>query len=160
MARHSLGLIETRGLVPAIEAADAAAKAARVVFFGYERAGAGLVTVMLAGDVGAVRAAVDAGKAAAQRVGKVVSTHVIPRPDEQVPWKPRGPEESSPQGPPEAPAIEGESEPPPRDEPPASKPKAAARKSQPATKAAPSKLAARKPRPGKTKRVVPTRSLP
>lgn len=77
---EALGLVETRGLVGAIEAADAGAKAANVRLLGQERADAGLVTVMFGGDVAAVKAAVDAGAAAAERVGQLVSAHVIPRP--------------------------------------------------------------------------------
>lgn len=77
---EALGLVETRGLVGAIEAADAGAKAANVKLLGQERADAGLVTVMFGGDVAAVRAAVDAASAAAERVGQLVSAHVIPRP--------------------------------------------------------------------------------
>lgn len=77
---NALGMIETVGLVGAIEAADAMTKAANVELIGYEKIGSGLTTVMVRGDVGAVKAAVDAGTAAAQRVGKVASTHVIPRP--------------------------------------------------------------------------------
>ena len=77
---EALGMIETEGLVGAIEAADAMTKAANVQLMGYEKIGSGLVTVMVRGDVGAVKAAVDAGSAAAERVGKIVSVHVIPRP--------------------------------------------------------------------------------
>ena len=84
MLDYALGLIETRGLVGAIEAADAATKAADVRLVGKERADAGLMTIKLTGDVAAVRAAVDAGAAAAQRVGELVSAHVIPRPDDDV----------------------------------------------------------------------------
>jgi ethanolamine utilization protein EutM len=73
-------LIETRGLVGAIEAADAMVKAANVELIGSEKIGSGLVTVMVRGDVGAVKAATDAGAQAARRVGEVVSVHVIPRP--------------------------------------------------------------------------------
>jgi ethanolamine utilization protein EutM len=80
MLEYALGLIETRGLVGAIEAADAMTKAAEVKLVGKERADAGLMTVKIIGDVAAVRAAVDAGAAAAQRVGELVSAHVIPRP--------------------------------------------------------------------------------
>lgn len=76
----ALGLVETRGLVSAIEAADAMVKAANVRLVGKETIGAGYVTVMVRGDVGAVKAATDAGAAAAGRVGEVVSVHVIPRP--------------------------------------------------------------------------------
>ncbi|HUN67050.1 MAG TPA: BMC domain-containing protein [Bacteroidota bacterium] len=84
MLEYALGLIETRGLVGAIEAADAAVKAADVKLVGKERAEAGLITIKITGDVAAVRAAVDAGAAAAQRVGELVSVHVIPRPDDEV----------------------------------------------------------------------------
>ena len=84
MGQESLGMIETRGLVGAIEAADSMVKAANVVLIGYEKIGSGLVTVMVRGDVGAVKAATDAGAAAAKRVGEVVSVHVIPRPHSDV----------------------------------------------------------------------------
>lgn len=77
---NALGLIETKGLVGAIEAADAMTKSANVELAGYEKIGSGLVTVMVRGDVGAVKAAVDAGAAAARAVGELVSVHVIPRP--------------------------------------------------------------------------------
>lgn len=80
MEKQALGMVETRGLVGAIEAADAMVKAANVVLIGKEQIGSGLVTVMVRGDVGAVKAAVDAGSAAAKRVGELVSVHVIPRP--------------------------------------------------------------------------------
>lgn len=80
MVSDALGMIETKGLVGAIEAADAMVKAANVNLIGYEKIGSGLVTVMVRGDVGAVKAATDAGTAAARNVGEVVSTHVIPRP--------------------------------------------------------------------------------
>lgn len=80
MSTEALGMIETRGLVGVIEAADAMVKAANVRLAGYEKIGSGYVTVMVRGDVGAVKAAVDAGAAAAKRVGELVSTHVIPRP--------------------------------------------------------------------------------
>ena len=76
---EALGMIETRGLVASIEAADAMVKAANVSLIGKEHVGGGLVTVMVRGDVGAVKAATDAGAAAAQRVGDLVSMHVIPR---------------------------------------------------------------------------------
>ncbi len=79
-SEQALGLVETRGLVGAVEAADAGLKAANVRFLGSEYADAGLVTVMFSGDVAAVKAAVDAGAAAAERVGHLVSRHVIPRP--------------------------------------------------------------------------------
>ena len=77
---EALGLIETRGWVAMIEAAGAMVKAANVSLVGMEKIGSGLVTVLVRGDVGAVKAATDAGAAAAQRVGEVVSVHVIPRP--------------------------------------------------------------------------------
>lgn len=77
---NALGLIETKGLVAAVEAADAMVKAANVTLIGKEHVGGGLVTVMVRGDVGAVKAATDAGAAAAQRVGELISVHVIPRP--------------------------------------------------------------------------------
>lgn len=77
---EALGMIETRGLVGAIEAADAMVKAANVTLVGKEFIGAGYVTVMVRGDVGAVKAATDAGAAAARRVGELVAVHVIPRP--------------------------------------------------------------------------------
>ena len=77
---QALGMIETKGLVASIEAADAMVKAANVTLIGKEHVGGGLVTVMVRGDVGAVKAAVEAGGAAAKRVGELVSVHVIPRP--------------------------------------------------------------------------------
>jgi len=77
---NALGMVETKGLVSAIEAADAMVKAANVNLVGYEKIGSGLVTVMVRGDVGAVKAAVEAGAVAARAVGEVVSLHVIPRP--------------------------------------------------------------------------------
>jgi ethanolamine utilization protein EutM len=77
-------MIETRGLVGSIEAADAMVKAANVKLIGKEKVGGGLVTVLVRGDVGAVRAATDAGAAAARRVGELLSVHVIPRPDDQI----------------------------------------------------------------------------
>ncbi|NOH16463.1 ethanolamine utilization microcompartment protein EutM [Clostridium cochlearium] len=81
---NALGMIETKGLVGAIEAADAMVKAANVTLIGKEQIGAGLVTVMVRGDVGAVKAATDAGAAAAERVGELISVHVIPRPHSEV----------------------------------------------------------------------------
>ena len=84
MGQEALGLIETKGLVGSVEAADAMVKAANVSLVGYEKIGSGLVTVMVRGDVGAVKAATDAGAAAAKRVGEVVSVHVIPRPHTDV----------------------------------------------------------------------------
>ena len=82
--KEALGLVETKGLVGAIEAADAMVKAANVEITGYEKIGFGLVTVMIRGDVGAVKAATDAGGVAARSVGEVVSVHVIPRPHTEV----------------------------------------------------------------------------
>ena len=84
MIFDALGMIETKGLVGAIEGADAMVKAANVYLIGKVHVGGGLVTVMVRGDVGAVKAAVDAGAAAAQRVGELVSVHVIPRPHNEV----------------------------------------------------------------------------
>ena len=81
---EALGMIETRGLVAAIEAADAMVKAANVSLIGKVQVGGGLVTVMVRGDVGAVKAATDAGAAAAERVGELLSVHVIPRPADDV----------------------------------------------------------------------------
>ncbi len=81
---EALGMIETRGLVALVEAADAMAKAAEVKLVKYEKVGGGYVTVMCRGDVAAVKASVDAGAAAAERVGEVVSTHIIPRPHSDV----------------------------------------------------------------------------
>ena len=84
MAQEALGMIETRGLVAAIEAADAMLKAANVSLIGTEKIGSGLVSVMVRGDVGAVKAAVDAGACSAEKVGEVVAQHVIPRPHTDV----------------------------------------------------------------------------
>ena len=81
---EALGMIETRGLTASIEAADAMVKAANVTLIGTEKIGSGLVTVMVRGDVGAVKAAVEAGGAAAARLGEVIATHVIPRPHSDV----------------------------------------------------------------------------
>ena len=83
-SQNALGMIETRGLVGAVEAADAIVKAANVTLIGRSQVGAGLVTVMVRGDVGAVKAATDAGAAAADRVGDLISVHVIPRPHGEV----------------------------------------------------------------------------
>ncbi len=80
----ALGMVETKGLVGAVEAADAMVKAANVVLIGSEYVGGGFVTVMVRGDVGAVKAATDAGAAAAKRVGELVSVHVIPRPHQDI----------------------------------------------------------------------------
>ena len=84
MEQIALGMIETKGLVGSIEAADAMVKAADVTLIGKVHVGGGLVTVMVRGEVGAVKAAVDAGSAAAQRVGELISVHVIPRPHTEV----------------------------------------------------------------------------
>lgn len=80
MQKEALGMIETKGLIGAIEAADAMVKAAKVTLIGKEKIGSGLVTVMVRGDVGAVKASVDAGAAATKRVGDFYAVHVIPRP--------------------------------------------------------------------------------
>lgn len=80
----ALGMVETKGLVGSIEAADAMVKAANVTLIGKEEIGGGLVTVLVRGDVGAVKAATDAGATAAQRVGELISVHVIPRPHNEV----------------------------------------------------------------------------
>jgi len=84
MNTNALGMVETKGLVGAIEAADAMVKSANVNLVGKEEVGGGLVTVMVRGDVGAVKAATDAGAAAAEKVGELVSVHVIPRPHTEV----------------------------------------------------------------------------
>jgi ethanolamine utilization protein EutM len=84
MSFEALGMIETKGFIGAVEAADAMVKAANVVLVGKEFIGAGYVTVMVRGDVGAVKAATDAGAAAARRVGELISVHVIPRPHAEV----------------------------------------------------------------------------
>jgi len=84
MNMEALGMVETKGLIGSVEAADAMVKAANVVLIGKEYIGAGYVTVMVRGDVGAVKAATDAGAAAARRVGELVSVHVIARPHNEV----------------------------------------------------------------------------
>ena len=84
MGNEALGMVETKGLVGAIEAADSMVKAANVRLIGKEKVGSGLVTVMVRGDVGAVKASVEAGASAAKRVGELVSVHVIPRPHADV----------------------------------------------------------------------------
>jgi microcompartment protein CcmL/EutN len=84
MAADALGMVETKGLIGSVEAADAMVKAANVTLIGKEYIGAGYVTVLVRGDVGAVKAATDAGAAAARRVGELVSVHVIPRPHTDV----------------------------------------------------------------------------
>ena len=108
---QALGMIETRGLIGSVEAADAMVKAANVTLIGKEHIGAGLVTVMVRGDVGAVKAATDAGAAAAQRVGELISVHVIPRPHVEVetilpnyPGPDAAPEDDGPED--DGPAIE------------------------------------------------------
>ncbi len=89
----ALGMVETRGLVGSIEAADAMVKAAKVTLVGYEKIGSGMVTAIVRGDLAAVKAATDAGAAAARRVGELVSVHVIPRPhaelDQRLPISPK-----------------------------------------------------------------------
>ena len=84
MTQEALGLVETRGLTAAIEAADAMVKSAEVTLVGTEKIGSGLVTVMVRGDVGAVKAATEAGGSAASKLGELVATHVIPRPHSDV----------------------------------------------------------------------------
>lgn len=84
MAIKALGMVETRGLVALIEASDAMCKAANVELMGWDRVGSGMVTAFVQGDVAAVKAAVDAGAAAAGKVGEVVSVHVIPRPNDEL----------------------------------------------------------------------------
>ena len=84
MAKEALGMIETRGLTAAVEAADAMVKAAEVTLIGTEKIGSGLVSVMVRGDVGAVKAATEAGATTAARLGELIAVHVIPRPHEDV----------------------------------------------------------------------------
>ena len=84
MAQEALGMVETRGLTAAIEAGDAMVKAAEVTLIGTEKIGSGLVTVLVRGDVGAVKAATEVGASAASRLGELVATHVIPRPHTDV----------------------------------------------------------------------------
>ncbi|NWG29409.1 MAG: BMC domain-containing protein [Ignavibacteriaceae bacterium] len=84
MSDRALGMVETRGLVASIEAADAMVKAAKVQLLGKEKVQGGLVTILVEGETAAVKSAIDAGAAAAQRIGELVSTHIIPRPDDQV----------------------------------------------------------------------------
>lgn len=84
MRQEALGMIETVGLVTAIEAADAMAKAADVTLVGYENVGSGMITVLVRGDVGAVKVAVDTGVDAAKRIGTIISTHVIARPHNEI----------------------------------------------------------------------------
>jgi len=139
MKKRSLGMIETGGYVPAVEAADAGTKAANVTFLGYEITNDALVTVKFIGDVAAVKTAVTAGAKAASKVGKVVAVHVIPRPDPQLRIEPpdklpppvQPPREEEPETKPE-PAPPREEEPeakpepvPPREEEPEAKPEPA-----------------------------------
>ena len=84
MSQEALGMVETRGLIAAIEAADAMCKAANVTLVGTEKIGSGLVTVMVRGDVGAVKSSVEAGAANAAKLGELIATHVIPRPHNDV----------------------------------------------------------------------------
>ena len=84
MALEAVGLVETRGLVAAVEAADAMCKAANVTLVGTEKIGSGLVTVMVRGDVGAVKSAVEAGESSGRALGEIIATHVIPRPHSDV----------------------------------------------------------------------------
>ena len=84
MSDRALGMVETRGLIASIEAADAMVKAARVQLLGKEKVDGGLVTILVEGETAAVKSAVDAAAAAAQRVGELISTHIIPRPDDQI----------------------------------------------------------------------------
>ena len=84
MASQALGMVETRGLVALIEASDAMCKAASVELVGWDKVGSGMVTAFVRGDVAAVKAAIDAGAAAAAKIGEVVSVHVIPRPHEEL----------------------------------------------------------------------------
>ena len=84
MALEALGMVETRGLVAAVEAADAMCKAANVTLVGTEKIGSGLVTVMVRGDVGAVKSAVEAGESSGRALGEIIATHVIPRPHADV----------------------------------------------------------------------------
>lgn len=132
----ALGMIETKGLVAAIEAADAMVKAANVSLQCKEHVGGGLVTVMVRGDVGAVKAATDAGAAAAERVGTLISVHVIPRPHGEVEEILDGPPE--PQSPPAAPAAPKPSQPKPEPpQPKAEEPKPAPQPKPEAPKPAP-----------------------
>ena len=84
MELQALGMVETRGLIASVEAADAMLKAANVVLVGTEKIGSGLVSVMVRGDVGAVKSAVEAGSVAAERLGELIAVHVIPRPHDDV----------------------------------------------------------------------------
>ena len=113
---NALGMIETRGLVASVEAADAMVKAANVTLTNRVHVGGGLVTVMVRGDVGAVKAATDAGAAAAERVGELVCVHVIPRPHESLEFmlSPKAPEPPVPEQAPAAPEAEEPQEPRPQ----------------------------------------------
>jgi microcompartment protein CcmL/EutN len=140
MEKQSLGLIETLGLVPAVEAADTGSKAANVTLLGYGNVDAGLITVKFLGDVAAVKAAVTAAAAAAKRVGKVVSVHVIPRPDRQLnigpPQAPPPPEDRGPGDAPPPPPEEKEAEEAPPQAPPSTVESEAAPPSAPEEKEA------------------------
>ena len=143
---NALGMIETKGLVGSIEAADAMLKAANVVLASKTHVGGGLVTVMVRGDVGAVKAAVDAGAAAAERVGELVSVHVIPRPAADVefildpltpapdpePEPPAAEPVAEPEAPASEPAPEAPSDPVPAEEIPAEEPVQASAEEEPA----------------------------
>lgn len=84
MAQQAIGMVETKGLVPLIEATDAMVKAANVTHLGWDKVGSGMVTSFVSGDVAAVKAAVDAGASAAGRIGEVIGVHIIPRPHEEL----------------------------------------------------------------------------
>ena len=143
---NALGMIETKGLVGSIEAADAMLKAANVVLASKTHVGGGLVTVMVRGDVGAVKAAVDAGAAAAERVGELVSVHVIPRPAADVesildpltpapdpePEPPAAEPEAEPEAPAPESAPEAPSDPVPAEEIPVEEPVQASAEEEPA----------------------------
>ena len=156
MEKRSLGLIETWGYVPAVEAADAGAKAANVVFLGYEKVQAGLITIRFLGEVAAVQAAVAAGAAAAEKVGRVVAVHVIPRPDGQIPMGPPGeppPKTRTEAAPPKPPlpskekTVEEPTMPPQLDK---EKAKVAAEPAKPPEKKKPKKAIAKKRKTKKT----------
>ena len=141
MRKQSLGMIETWGYVPAIEAADAGTKAADVDLLGYEEVRAGLITVKFIGDVGAIKAAVAAGAAAGERVGKVVAVHVIPRPDSQLRVLP-------PSAPPPSPEEKAEAPLPAEEE----KAERAVERPPPAKKERPKKAKAKRAAPKKRKK--------
>ena len=144
---EAIGMIETKGLVASIEAADAMVKAANVRLINKERVGGGLVTVIVTGDVGAVKAATDAGAAAAERVGDLISVHVIPRPAKDVGTMiERGgtpPDAPPPKATPKPPAAEAAAAPAASAEPPKAPP-AAAPKAEPPKTPPPAKTGGRK----------------